>query len=162
MFVFSIELILFLLVTFCLLWFLTMPLRVMHCLINLRTELVFFSWLSYSRSSVWFWAPWREGQCFLLVFLFHAGKHSITGLVWLVISGDWLIMAFLLNQQEGDISLGVNEHSGDCQFLKGVVDMSPKPAWKINGFMLFESQVTLFKFLSWDNALCWALEHTQL
>lgn len=158
------EPILFLLVTFCLLWFVTIPLLIMHCLINLRIKVVFVSWLSYSRSSVWFWAPWREGQCVLLVFLFHDGKPSITGrvVVWLVISGDWLIMAFLLNQREGDISLGVNEQSDHRQFLQGVVDMSPKPAWKINGFMLFEPQVTLFKFLSWYDALCWVLEHTQL
>lgn len=158
------EPILFLLVTFCLLWFFTIPLHIMHCLRNLRTKLVFFSRLSYSRSSVWFWAPWREGQCFLLVFLFHDGKPSTTGrvVVWLVTSGDWWIMAFLLNRREGDISLGVNEQSDHRQFLKGVVDMSPKPAWKISGFMLFESQGTLFKFLFWSNALCWVLEHTQL
>lgn len=53
-----------------LLCFLTISLHAVHCLIHPRTKLVVFSRFLNSRSSVWFQAPWREGQCFLLRFSF--------------------------------------------------------------------------------------------
>ena len=112
-----------------LLCFLTIPLPMVHCLRNLRTKIVVFSCFLSPGPQVDFRLLEGRDQVFCPVFLLHNGEHGIIGLpaIWLLRSGDKLIWAaFLFNWWEVDISVGVDQHSDYLQFLKGLVDKSPK------------------------------------